>query len=126
MRVFRLKPAATHEELERLTAEYLAAGHEIHRYVARRRRADAPSGERERREIAFDQGRRTSAEGGVRGLAFGLAPTGRAQLVSALGTGNDGPDLVPLLASFLTGGRPSACSEVGRAAPIPPMRVGPS
>ena len=48
MRVFRLKPAATHEELERLTAEYLAAGHEIHRYDARRRGIAALAHARER------------------------------------------------------------------------------
>ena len=45
----RPKTAATHEELERLTAEYLAAGNEIHRYDARRGRADALSHARERK-----------------------------------------------------------------------------
>jgi hypothetical protein len=48
MRVFRLKPAATHEEVERLTAEYLAAGHEIHRYDTRRRDITVPAHARER------------------------------------------------------------------------------
>jgi hypothetical protein len=50
MRVFRLKPAATHEEVERLTAEYLAAGNEIHRYDARRREIDAHERDRSARE----------------------------------------------------------------------------
>jgi hypothetical protein len=49
-RLLRVKSAATHEELERLTAEYLAAGREIRRYDARRREIDAQERERDARE----------------------------------------------------------------------------
>jgi hypothetical protein len=41
MRHFRLKSAATREEVERLTSEYLAAGNTIRRYDARRREIGA-------------------------------------------------------------------------------------
>jgi hypothetical protein len=48
IRVFRLKTAATHEELERLTADYLAAGNKVHHCAPKKRRGEMSA--RERRE----------------------------------------------------------------------------
>jgi hypothetical protein len=44
-----LKTAAAHEELERLTADYLAAGKQIRRYTAKRRQQ--PAGHQPKRRL---------------------------------------------------------------------------